>query len=327
VIRRRQFVSLLGGAAAWPLAARAQQPAMPVVGVLSGRSANDSEWVAAAFRRGLGQLGFVERQNVTIEYRWAEYRWEHLDALVADLIQRQVTVIATLSGSPTALAAKAATQTIPIVFAVGSDPVVLGLVSNLNRPEDNITGVSFFAGALGPKRFELLRELVPKAVTIALLVNPNTPASVSESASIQAAANAVRQQIEVYNATKDSDIDRAFETIAQRRLAALLITGDPFSFAQRDRLVALAARHAVPTIYWGREFAEGGGLISYGASQKDAFHQAGVYAGRVLKGEKPAELPVMLPTKFEVVLNLKTAKALGLDVPTSILLRADEVIE
>jgi ABC-type uncharacterized transport system substrate-binding protein len=276
---------------------------------------------------GLGQLGFVERQSVTIEYRWAEYRWEHLDALVADLIQRQVTVIATLSGSPTALAAKAATQTIPIVFAVGSDPVVLGLVSNLSRPEDNITGVSFFAGALGPKRFELLRELVPKAVTIALLVNPNTPASVSESASIQAAANAVRQQIEVYNATEDSDIDRAFGTIAQRRLAALLITGDPFSFAQRDRLVALAARHAVPTIYWGREFAEGGGLISYGASQKDAFHRAGVYAGRVLKGEKPADLPVMLPTKFEVVLNLKTAKALGLDVPTSILLRADEVIE
>jgi putative ABC transport system substrate-binding protein len=327
-MRRRDFITgIAGSAAVWPVATRAQQSAMPVIGLVSARSANDSGWIAAAFHRGLSQFGFIEKQTVAIEYRWAEYRWERLDALVADLVQRQVTVIAALSGSPTALAAKAATQTIPIVFAIGSDPVVLGLVSDLSRPEGNITGVSFFASALGQKRFELLRELVPKAATIALFVNPKVLASVSESASIQVAANAVRQRIEVYNTTKDGDIDRAFATIAQRRLDALLVTGDPFSFAQRDRLVALAARYAVPTIYWGREFAEGGGLISYGASQKDAFQQAGVYAGRILKGEKPADLPIMLPTKFEVVLNLKTAKALGLNVPTSILLRADEVIE
>jgi putative ABC transport system substrate-binding protein len=326
-MRRRKFISLLGGAAAWPLAARAQQPAVPVIGFLSVRSANDSGWIAAAFRRGLSEFGFVESQNVAIEYRWAEYRWERLEALVADLVGRQVTVIASLSGSPTALAAKAATQTIPIVFAIGSDPVALGLVTDLSRPDGNMTGVSFFATELGAKRFELLRELVPKAAKIALLVNPSTPASVSERTSIQAAANAVRQQIEVYNFTKDGDIDRALAMIAQRRLDALLVTGDPFSFAQRDRLVALTARHAIPTIYWGREFAEGGGLISYGASQKDAFYQAGVYTGRILKGAKPVDLPVMLPTKFEVVLNLKTAKTLGLDVPTSILLRADEVIE
>jgi ABC-type uncharacterized transport system substrate-binding protein len=327
-VKRREFITLLGGAATWSVTASAQQqPTMPVIGLLCGRSANDSGWVAAAFRRGLAEVGFVEKQNVAIEYRWAEYRWDRLDALVTDLVQRQVTVIAALSGSATALAAKAATQTTPIVFAVGSDPLVLGLVSNLSRPEGNITGVTFFAGALGPKRFELLRELAPKAATIALLVNPNTAASVFESSSIQVAAAAVRQQIEVYNAIKVGDIDRAFASIVQRRLGALLVTGDPFSFAQRDQLVALAARHAVPTIYWAREFAEGGGLISYGASQKDAFHQAGVYAGRVLKGEKPADLPIMLPTKFEVVLNLKAAKALGLEVPTSMLLRADEVIE
>jgi putative tryptophan/tyrosine transport system substrate-binding protein len=220
-----------------------------------------------------------------------------------------------------------ATQTIPIVFAIGSDPVALGLVTNLSRPDGNMTGVSFFATELGAKRFELLRELVPKAAKIALLVNPNTPASVSERTSIQAAANAVRQQIEVYNFTKDGDIDRALATIAQRRLDALLVTGDPFSFAQRDRLVALTARHAIPTIYWGREFAEGGGLISYGASQKDAFYQAGVYTGRILKREKPADLPVQQASKVELIINLKTAKALGLTVPLSLLGRADEVIE
>src|SRR5262245_17061280 len=327
--RRKFLATLLGGAAAAsPLAARAQQQsAMPVIGILCGRSANDSGWVASAFSRGLAEVGFVEKQNVAIEYRWAEYRWDRLEALVTDLVKRQVTLIAALSGIATALAAKAATQSTPIVFAVGSDPVVLGLVSNLSRPEGNITGVTFFAGALGPKRFELLRELVPKAATIALLVNPNTAASVFESSSIQVAAAAVRQQIEVYNAIKAGDIDRVFATIVQRRLGALLVTGDPFSFAQRDQLVALAARHMVPTIYWSREFAEGGGLISYGASQKDAFHQAGVYAGRVLKGEKPGDLPVMLPTKFELIINLKAAKALGLEIPPTLLATADEVIE
>ena len=327
MIGRRTFITLLGGAAAWPLAARAQQPAMPIIGLVCGRSANDSGWIVAAFHRGLNERGLIEKQNVAIEYRWAEYRWERLDELIMDLVRRPVTAIAALSGSPTAIAAKAATQTIPIVFANGSDPVDLGLVTSLNRPDGNITGVSFLATGTATKRFELLRELVPKATTIALLVNPNTPPSVSERTDIQAAARAAGQKIEVYNTTRNDDIDQAFTAIAQRRLGALLVTAYPFSFAQRDRLVALAARHAIPAIYWAREFVEDGGLISYGASQKDAFYRAGVYIGRILKGEKPADLPIILPTQFEVVVNLKTAKALGLSVPTSILLRADEVIE
>jgi putative ABC transport system substrate-binding protein len=327
-MKRRDLITLLGSAvAAWPLVAHAQQAAMPVIGLVCGRSENDSGWIMAAFHRGLNERGLVEKQNVAIEYRWAEYRWERLDELMMDLVRRPVTAIAALSGSPTAIAAKAATQTIPIVFANGSDPVDLGLVTSLSRPDGNITGISFLATGTATKRFELLRELVPKATTIALLVNPNTPPSVSERTDIQAAARTAGQKIEVYNATRNGDIDRAFAAIAQRRLGALLVTAEPFSFAQRDRLVALAARHAIPTIYWAREFAEGGGLISYGASQKDAFYQAGIYIGRILKGEKPADLPVMLPTKFEVVVNLKTAKALGLDVPTPILLRADAVIE
>jgi putative ABC transport system substrate-binding protein len=274
----------------------------------------------------LNELGLVEKQNVAIEYRWAEYHWERLDELIMDLVRRQVAAIAALSGSPTAVAAKAATQPIPIVFANGSDPVDLGLVTSLSRPDGNITGVSFLATGTATKRFELLRELVPKATTIALLVDPNTPPSVSDRTEIQAAARATGQKIEVYNATREGDIDRAFATVALRRLGALLVTASPF-FAQLDRLVALAVRHAVSTIYWAREFVEGGGLMSYGASQKDAFYQAGVYIGRILKGDKPADLPVMLPTRFEVVVNLKTAKAIGLDVPTSILVRADEVIE
>jgi putative tryptophan/tyrosine transport system substrate-binding protein len=283
-------------------------------------------WIVAAFHRGLNELGLVEKQNVAIEYRWAEYHWERLDELIMDLVRRQVAAIAALSGSPTAVAAKAATQPIPIVFANGSDPVDLGLVTSLSRPDGNITGVSFLATGTATKRFELLRELVPKATTIALLVDPNTPPSVSDRTEIQAAARATGQKIEVYNATREGDIDRAFATVALRRLGALLVTASPF-FAQLDRLVALAVRHAVSTIYWAREFVEGGGLMSYGASQKDAFYQAGVYIGRILKGDKPADLPVMLPTRFEVVVNLKTAKAIGLDVPTSILVRADEVIE
>jgi putative ABC transport system substrate-binding protein len=326
-VKRREFIAALSGVAAWPLAAHAQQSIMRVIGLVCGRSANDSGWIVAAFHRGLSERGLVEKQNVAMEYRWADYRWERLDELIMDLVRRPVTAIAALSGSPTAIAAKAATQTIPIVFANGSDPVELGLVTSLSRPDGNITGVSFLSTGTATKRFELLRELVPKATTIALLVNPNTPPSVSERTDIQAAARATGQKIEVYNATRNDDIDRAFAAIAQRRLGALLVTSEPFSFAQRDRLIALAARHAIPTIYWAREFAEGGGPISYGASQKDAFYQAGVYTGRILKGEKPADLPIMLPTHFEVVVNLKTAKALGLEVPPSLLARADEVIE
>jgi putative tryptophan/tyrosine transport system substrate-binding protein len=329
-MRRRDFLTLLGGAAtsaAWPLAARGQQPAMPVIGFLSGRSADDSAWLAGAFRQGLKDTGFVEKQNVTIEYRWAGNQWERLDALAADLVRRRVDVIAALSYSPTVLAAKAATAKIPIVFAVGSDPVVAGLVTSVSRPGGNVTGTSFFATELGTKRFELLRELVPNATAIALLVDPNTPASESERTAVEAAARAIGQQTEVFSAGTEIDIERAFMAIAQRHLGALLVTGDPFFFATRKYLVALAARYAIPTIYWAREYVDQGGLISYGASQKDAFRQAGVYTGRVLKGEKVGDLPVMLPTRFEMVVNLKTAKALGLDMPTSVLLRADEVIE
>jgi putative ABC transport system substrate-binding protein len=326
-MRRRQFIGLLGGAAAWPLPLSAQQAAMPVIGFLSPRSAHDSAWLAAAFHRGLNENGFVEKQNVTIEYRWAENRWERLDAFVADLVRRQVAVIATLSGSPTVLAAKAATATIPIVFAVGSDPVAVGLVASLSRPGGNVTGASFFATDLGRKRLALLHDLIPRTTTIALLVNPNTPASESERTAVETAAHAMGQRTETFSAGTEDDVDRAFTAIVQRRIGGLLVTGDPILFAQRDQIVARAARHGIPAIYWSREYAESGGLISYGASQADAFRQAGSYAGRILKGEKPGDLPVVLPTKFELVINLKTAKALGLEIPPTLLAIADEVIE
>jgi putative ABC transport system substrate-binding protein len=290
-------------------------------------SEDDSAWLADAFREGLKNTGFIERQNVAIEYRWAGNRWELLDALAADLVRRQVDVIAALSYSPTVLAAKTATAKIPIVFAVGSDLVVAGLVTSVSRPGGNVTGASFFATELGTKRFELLRELVPNATAIALLVDPNTPASKSERTAVEAAARAIGQETEVFSADTESDIERAFKAITQHHLGALLVTGDPFFFATRRRLVELAASYAIPTIYWAREYVDQGGLISYGASQTDAFRQAGVYTGRILKGERAGDLPVMLPTRFEMVVNLKTAKGLGLDVPTSILLRADEVIE
>jgi putative ABC transport system substrate-binding protein len=328
MMRRRAFITLLGGAAvAWPVPAGAQQAAMPVIGFLSGRAADDSAWLAAAFHHGLKDTGFVEKQNVAIEYRWAGNQWDLLDALAADLVRRRVDVIAALSYSPTVLAAKAATATIPIVFAVGSDPVVAGLVTSVSRPGGNVTGVSFFATALGAKRFDLLRELVPKATTIALLVDPNTPASESERAALEAAAHASGQQTEVFSASTESDVDRAFTAIVQRRLSALLVTGSPFFFAERNHLVALAARHAIPTIYWAREYVDGGGLISYGASQRDAFRQAGVYTGRILKGEKAGDLPIILPTRFEMVINLKAAKALDLEISPTLLAIADEVIE
>jgi putative tryptophan/tyrosine transport system substrate-binding protein len=326
-VKRREFITLLGGAVAWPLVASAQKSTIPVVGVLNGRSAHDSAWIVTAFHRGLRDTGFVENQNVAIEYRWAEYHQEQLNAFAADLVRREVTVIAALSYSPTVLAAKAATTTIPIVFAVGSDPIGTGLVSSINRPGGNVTGVSFFATELGTKRLEMLRELIPNATTIAVLVDPNTPASETERATVEAAAQAVGQRTEVFSASTGSEIDRAFLAIEQRRPDALLVTGDPFFFAARNHLVTLAARHAIPTMYWAREYVDGGGLISYGASQTDAFHQAGVYTGRVLKGEKVGDLPIMLPTRFEMVLNLKTAKAPGLTVPPTLIARADEVIE
>ncbi len=327
-MRRREFVTLLGGAAAaWPLAARAQQPAMPVIGLLSGRSLNDSKPMMAAFRQGLIEQGFVERQNVAIEYRWAEGHYDRLPAMAADLAGRQVAAILAVGSVPSPLAAKAATSTIPIVFVVGGDPVKFGLVSSLNRPGGNVTGVSVLSGALTAKRLELLRELVPDASIVACLVNPKNPEAESQLMDIRAAGRTVRQKIIVLNASLDHELNDAMATIVRERASGLLVGNDAFFVLRREQLVALAARHAIPTIYFLREFAEAGGLVSYGDSLTDAYRQVGMYIGRILKGMKPADLPVVQSTKVELTINLKTAKALGLEVPPTLLARADEVIE
>ena len=324
-MRRREFLGVLGGAATWPLAARAQQPAIPMIGFLRSTSLAEFSHLVNAFRQGLKETGFVEGQNVTIEFRAAEDRLDRLPALVADLVGRPVNVI--VGNAVASVAAKAATTTIPIVFATGSDPVSEGLVTNLNRPGGNVTGVVFFGATLGAKRLELLRLLVPKATTMGVLTHPNVASTAAEHRDIVAAAQAVGQQLISLNATSSRDIDAAFATFVQRRADALLVGGGAFLNSNREQLVALTARHKLPAMYAWREAVVAGGLMSYSSNQNDAYRQAGIYAGRILKGEKPADLPVMQATKFEFVINLKAAKTLGIEIPDKVLALSDEVIE
>jgi putative tryptophan/tyrosine transport system substrate-binding protein len=324
-MKRRKFLTLLGSAAAWPLAARAQQPAMPVIGFLRSTSLAVSTPMIAGFRQGLTAAGFNEGQNVAIEYRYADNQLERLPGLVAELIRLPVAVI--VGNINAALAAKAATTTVPIVFATGSDPVVDGLVANLNRPGGNVTGVSFVSGLLGAKRLDMLRQLVPATTTIAMLVGTESLEARIERRDVELAAQALGQQLIIAPVSSEGEFDGAFTSIVGRGAKALLVGTGPFLTSNRERVVALAVRYAIPAIYALREFVEAGGLMSYGASIVEAYRQAGIYAGRVLKGEKPADLPVMQSTKFELVINLKIAKALGLTVPPTLLAIADEVIE
>ena len=327
-MRRREFITLLGGAAAWPLTARAQQPPLPVIGFLSSASPDLYAIRLRAFHQGLKDAGYVEGQNVAVEYRWAEGQNNRLPVLAAELVHRQVDVIVAGGGTPSAVAAKAATATIPIVFAVGVDPVALGLVTSLNRPGGNLTGITNMNVEVGPKRLELLRELIPTATSIALLVNPTSP-NLAEpfTRSMKAAASTLGLQLHVLQASTEQDFDRVFAALAQSRANALVIMPDVFFDTKSEQLAALTLRHAVPAIFQFRPFVVAGGLMSYGSNETDNYRLLGTYTGRVLKGEKPADLPVVQSTKVELILNLKTAKALGLTVPLPLIGRADEVIE
>jgi putative ABC transport system substrate-binding protein len=327
-VKRRKFITLIGSAAAWPLAARAQQPAMPVIGLLDSRSPEAVAGRLRAVRQGLKEAGYVEDENVAIVYRWAENQLHRLPELAADLVRRQVAVIAATGGVPPSLAAKAATTTIPIVFAVGEDPVRLGLVASLARPGGNLTGVNYFSYELIAKRLELLRELVPAAKRVAVLVNPaNVEATEPTLRDVEAAARAMGLQIQVLKANTNREIDAAFATVVRERPDALFVGPSPLFVERRVQLVHLASRHAIPATYTQREFAEIGGLMSYGATVADAYRQVGIYTGRILKGAKPADLPVVQSSKFELIINAQTARILGLDVPATLLARADEVIE
>jgi putative ABC transport system substrate-binding protein len=327
-MRRREFITLLGGAVALPLAARAQQPAMPVIGFLGGASPDAWAGRLLAFRQGLSEIGYIDGKNVAIEYRWAEGQNDRLPAMAADLVRRQVAVIATPGSTPAALAAQAATTTIPIVFSIGGDPVQFGLVASLNRPGGNLTGGTFLSIEVGPKRLELLHELVPMATVVGLLVDPTNP-NLAEltTKNLRAAAHTLGLQLHILHASNERDFDTVFATLGQLRAGALVIGADPFFSSRLEQLAALTVRHAVPTVYQSREFTAAGGLMGYGASFSDAVRAAGVYTGRILKGDKPADLPFQQLAKVELIINLKTAKALGLTVPLPLLGRADEVIE
>jgi putative ABC transport system substrate-binding protein len=325
MIGRREFITLFGGAAAaWPLAARAQQPTIALVGLLTGSQQDDRR--LGALRQGFKQAGYIEGRNLAIQYRSADGHFDRVPALAAELVTNPVALIIAIAPSA-ALAAKAATSTIPIVFVTGADPVELGLVSSLSRPNGNVTGVNFLVKTLAAKRLELLRELVPRAALVGFLFNPTNPASEPETRDVQAASRALGLQLEILHASSERDIETAFASFALLRIGAILVAGDSFFLSRRDQIIAAAARHAIPTSYQLGEFVSAGGLISYGTDLVDAYRLAGVYAGRILKGERPTDLPVQQSVKFELVINLKTARALGLDVPPTLLAAADEVIE
>jgi putative ABC transport system substrate-binding protein len=331
-MRRRDFIAGLGGAAVassaiWPLAARAQQPAIPVIGFLHSSSAAAFAPMVAGFRRGLNEVGYVEGQNLAIEFRWAENQLDRLPALAADLVGRRVSVIAAPGGPQVGLAVKAATANIPFVFTTATDPVKLGLVVSLNRPGGNATGVNMLSAATEAKRLGLLHQLIPVAARIAVIVNPVSPEAGVQLSDLQAAARIIGTQLYILRAGTESEIEAVFATLAQAGVQALLVTADPFLNGQRERIVALAARHSMPAIYEARTFADDGGLMSYGPNIPDVYRQIGIYTGQILKGVKPADLPVIQPTAFELVINLKTAKALGLDIPPMLLALADGVIE
>jgi putative tryptophan/tyrosine transport system substrate-binding protein len=328
VMKRREFITLLGGAAAaWPLAARAQQPAMPVIGFLGPASADGYASYVESFRQGLSAAGFVEGRNVAVEYHWEDNHLERLPALAAELVARRVTVIATGGATAAALAAKAATSSIPIVFAIGADPVKFGLVVSMNRPGGNVTGVSFLANTLVAKQLQLLQGLLPTSGVIGVLVNPGNPNAVSDSTQAQAAATSLRLKIHVVHTAAERDFDAAFDDLGRAQASAVLVFPDALFTDVRGRLVDLATRHKLPVLYPERSYVEAGGLMSYGSSRTDAFREAGIYVGRILRGEKPSELPVIQASKFELVINLKTAKALSLEIPPTLLALADEVIE
>jgi putative ABC transport system substrate-binding protein len=326
-MRRRELITSISAIMAWPFVARAQQKTTPVIGFLSGRSRAETVAVMGQFYNGLAEAGFVEGQNLRVEYRWAEGRYDRLPTLAAELVALRPTMIVATGGNVAALAAKAATSTIPIVFAAGGDPIKGGLVASLNRPGGNVTGVSLFIAELAAKRLEFLREIVPQSTAIGVLVNPNNPTGVAEAHDVEARATALGLSITLFEVRGAREMEQTFAAVAQRRIQAVLVTNDPFLIDLKDQLVQIAAAGALPIVYFTRDFVEAGGLMSYGASIGDGYHKVGIYAGQILMGARPADLPVQQPTKFELVINLHAAKALGLEIPPTLLARADEVIE